>query len=644
MKEKILAAIGTVEKDTAYFKPAAQVKEKVLQNALNKYAKDCAPEDVVALMDTTLLHSGKDGYLLSTTHFYDNYENLQLPLAKLQRVEITGKKKNYLLLTCADGTTVEIFGTVYTDYLYRALNAVIAAVQGHAPAMEDIPAPKDYHAQPTLPTDGEMAEEQQQMAQAETDSIDEEIATQNQIIQALQDTQRALIQNDAVAALASCVVAAELGNVDAQKMAAGMYEAGRGTEANADKALHWYLQAAQQEDTEAQKKVAEFYFNGTGVPEDKAEALVWYKKVAEKGDATAQFNVGAMYSGGLGTAADKAEAFRWFLLAAQQGHSSAQHNVANLYRTGQGTAVNMDECFRWYLQAAEQGIAASQFNVGSLYLGGVGTEADEAQALYWFRKAAEQGHVQAVEMVQQLEAPAEPEQEVVEAAETGVADEVDSVSVDAEPQIVAEEPGEAEVSADNEETDEEEAEFEEWLANGPTDEIVAVAADYYEEEDYESAFELFLHAAQRGNEDGQYMTAAMYMSGEGTKQDQAEAFRWYLKAAEQGNAAAQYQVGQMQYQSCGRFSDEKGIYKAFDWFMKAAKQGHRKAQMQVGNMYLRDQTAEAAQQALYWFRKAAEQGHAQAAEMVRQLKAQSVKESTTEPEVMEETEPDWNCQ
>lgn len=110
----------------------------MLQNALNKYAKDCAPEDVVALMDTTLLHSGKDGYLLSTTHFYDNYENLQLPLAKLQRVEITGKKKNYLLLTCADGTTVEIFGTVYTDYLYRALNAVIAAVQGHAPAMEDI--------------------------------------------------------------------------------------------------------------------------------------------------------------------------------------------------------------------------------------------------------------------------------------------------------------------------------------------------------------------------------------------------------------------------------------------------------------------------------------------------------------------------
>lgn len=127
----------------------------------------------------------------------------------------------------------------------------------------------------------------------------------------------------------------------------------------------------------------------------------------------------------------------------------------------------------------------------------------------------------------------------------------------------------------------------------------------------------------------------MYMSGEGTRQDQAEAFRWYLKAAEQGNAAAQYQVGQMQYQSCGRFSDEKGIHKAFDWFMKAAKQGHRKAQMQVGNMYLRgDQTAEDAQQALYWFRKAAEQGHVQAVEMVQQL------EAPAEPEVVEETEPD----
>ena len=174
MREKLLAAVATVEKDTCYFKPVAQVKEKVLQNALNKYAKDCAPEDVVALMDTTFLNSGKDGYLLSTTHFYSNMEKAKLPLAQLRQVELTGKKKDHILLTCADGTATEVFGTIYTQYLYKAMRAVIAAVQQTAPAVEDVTAPKEYRVQPTMPTDGEMAEEQRRMAQTQEDDLAEE--------------------------------------------------------------------------------------------------------------------------------------------------------------------------------------------------------------------------------------------------------------------------------------------------------------------------------------------------------------------------------------------------------------------------------------------------------------------------------------
>ena len=174
MREKLLAAVATVEKDTCYFKPANQVKEKVLQNALNKYAKDCVPEDVVALMDTTFLNSGKDGYLLSTTHFYSNLEKAKLPLAQLRQVELTGKKKDHILLTCADGTATEVFGTIYTQYLYKAMNAVIAAVQQDAPAVEDVTAPKEYRVQPTMPTDGELAEEQRRMAQAQEDDLAEE--------------------------------------------------------------------------------------------------------------------------------------------------------------------------------------------------------------------------------------------------------------------------------------------------------------------------------------------------------------------------------------------------------------------------------------------------------------------------------------
>lgn len=625
MRERLLAAIETVEKDVNYFKPANQVKEKVLQTALGKFARDCAPEDVVAFMDTTFFHSGKDGYLLSTTHFYSNLEKAKLPLAELRQVELTGKKKDHILLTCADGTATEVFGTVYAQYLYKAMSAVIATVQENVSAELDVTAPKEFHAQPTLPTDGEMAEEQRRMAQAEKDSMDEKIAIQNQIIQALQDTQRALIQKDAVAALASCERAAELGNVDGQKMAAGMYEAGKGTEVNAAKALHWYLQAAQQEDTEAQKKVAEFYFNGTGVQEDKAEALVWYKKVAEKGDATAQFNVGAMYSSGLGTAADKAEAFRWFLLAAEQGHSSAQHNVANFYRTGEGTAVNMDESFRWYLQAAEQGIAVSQFNVGSLYLGGVGTAEDAQQALYWFRKAVEQGHAQATEMVRQLEAPAEPEQEVV--AETDVA-------VDAEPQSVTEEPKEpsvveaeslpkSECTADEEESAEE-AEVQatkETVAEQTVEELYQRGKAAIQAKEYQKGLDDLIQAGQQGHADAQAMAGYVYLKW---KQDKEQAFYWYSLAAQQNNALAQLYLGEAYRTGSGVTQDYAA---AAQWYQRAAEQGNANAQNNLALMYVNGWGVEKNNEtALQWFQKAAAQGHAKAKEMVQRLEQQTVNE------------------
>ena len=601
MREKLLAAVATVEKDTCYFKPANQVKEKVLQNALNKFAKDCAPEDVVALMDTTFLNSGKDGYLLSTTHFYSNMEKAKLPLAQLRQVELTGKKKDHILLTCADGTATEVFGTIYTQYLYKVMRAVIAAVQQDAPAVEDVTAPKEYRVQPTMPTDGEMAEEQRRMAQAEGRSLEEEFALQQQIVMALQETQWALIHNDAAAALASCVRAAELGDVDGQKMAAGMYEAGKGTEANPAQALHWYLQAAQQDDTEAQKKGAEFYFNGTGWPVNKAEALVWYKKVAEKGDATAQFNVGAMYSSGLGTAADKAQAFHWFLLAAQQGHSSAQHNVANLYRTGEGTAVNMDESFRWYLQAAEQGIAASQFNVGSLYLGGVGTVADEEKALYWFRKAAEQGHAQAAEMVRQLEAPAEPQIITEEAEEPSVVEKENltksECTVDEEKSAKAAAPGQAA-----------EALYQRGKA--------AIQA-----KDYQNGLNDLIQAGQQGHADAQSMAGYVYLKW---KQDKAQAFYWYSLAAQQNNALAQLYLGEAYRTGSGVAQDYAA---AVQWYQRAAEQGDANAQNNLALMYVNGMGVEKNNEAaLQWFQKAAAQGHAKAKEMAQRLEQQTVNE------------------
>ena len=41
-----------------------------MEKVLKAYGHDCAAGDVIALMDTPPLHSGKDGYLLSKGALY----------------------------------------------------------------------------------------------------------------------------------------------------------------------------------------------------------------------------------------------------------------------------------------------------------------------------------------------------------------------------------------------------------------------------------------------------------------------------------------------------------------------------------------------------------------------------------------------
>ncbi|MCI6639900.1 MAG: hypothetical protein MSH10_03780 [Pygmaiobacter massiliensis] len=42
----------------------------MMENVLKAYGHGCAAGDVIALMDTPPLHSGKDGYLLSKGALY----------------------------------------------------------------------------------------------------------------------------------------------------------------------------------------------------------------------------------------------------------------------------------------------------------------------------------------------------------------------------------------------------------------------------------------------------------------------------------------------------------------------------------------------------------------------------------------------
>ena len=76
--------------------------------------------------------------------------------------------------------------------------------------------------------------------------------------------------------------------------------------------------AAELGDIKAQRDLGSIYGVGQDVPQDYAEAAKWYRLAAEQGDAGGQHNLGLMYADGEGVPEDDTEAVRWLRLAANR--------------------------------------------------------------------------------------------------------------------------------------------------------------------------------------------------------------------------------------------------------------------------------------------------------------------------------------
>ncbi len=92
---------------------------------------------------------------------------------------------------------------------------------------------------------------------------------------------------------ASCLFAAELGDLEAQFQLGKLYESERET----DKALNWCRIAAERGHVEAQHYLGDWYYPDSQEPNDPEEALKWYRMASNNGHAGAQFNLGQIYLG-----------------------------------------------------------------------------------------------------------------------------------------------------------------------------------------------------------------------------------------------------------------------------------------------------------------------------------------------------------
>ncbi|MCB9959381.1 MAG: SEL1-like repeat protein [Rhodospirillaceae bacterium] len=238
--------------------------------------------------------------------------------------------------------------------------------------------------------------------------------------------------------------------------------------------------AAEAGDGMAQHDLASWYALNADPP-DLPRAAYWYEQASDNGVVNATYNLGVLLQRGDGLMRDMPRALALFRQAAAANHSHAQNALGLAYLNGQGVQRDPVEAATWFSTAYANGNARGAYYLGRIFEMGVDGAPDLASAAAWFRVAAVAGEPQALDALERLGVPLEPEPTAVPVGP------VAAVPVDAAPGDGAEDAAAAssvnladEQTTVAEETVAEDAAAEPAAEEAATEEIAAedeVAAD-----------------------------------------------------------------------------------------------------------------------------------------------------------------------
>lgn len=465
--------------DSVYsFKTPAQLKEKVIANAIKSYATDCRVEDVVGIMDTTILGSGKTGFLISKKALYGSnfdlspidYRNKtkKVPLDGIRSVTTVPNRPSFISVEYRDGKKFTVYGGIYKDAIIKFLNGVIKALGPQTP--------KEFYAA------GQSA--------------------------------------DADNALKYYLRAAEMGHADAQYKCGEIYYNGSGVTNDYEKALMWYKKAAAQGHHAAMNKLA-FGENVAKSTADnnKKEASAEHSKAKPEPQTAAE-----LYSAGLAAYRknDYQTALQYCLQAAKMGHTEAQVACGWLYYRGLGAAKDPAKALMWYEKAALQNHPDAMYKCAQLYFNSDATEKNLETALFWAAKANEQNMSKTAQLCGQISAElanAKPHpqtaEELYSAGQTAKQKKDFTAALEYFLKAAEMEHADAQFNC-----------AEIYNTAGNVNEDKAKALMWYEK------------AGAQGNPIAQYNCGFMYFFGIVDAPDAAAARPWFEKAAAQGHEEA----------------------------------------------------------------------------------------------------------
>ena len=287
MRDILEHAIRTVPHGSGpYFLPWHKVKFSARKNAAEGYAYECGLFHIVAIMDTTLLKSGKEGYALGCHALYGTGFQEPISLQGLKQATVRADAPGRISVLYEDGRVREEDGRRYGAYLCGVLN-----------------------------------------------DIDQSLAECAGIFARGEEAYR---QGDPAQALELFLEAANKDYPPAQVRCGQMYRTGDGIPEDKEKARAWFTRASLRDDPLGNLYLGQMCYEGEGDKKDLKGALACFCNSGRRGNPEAQCQAGLMFYEGEGTKVDYDEAFGWFGKAAEQGHAEAMFQMANMLAQGHG--------------------------------------------------------------------------------------------------------------------------------------------------------------------------------------------------------------------------------------------------------------------------------------------------------------------
>ncbi len=595
-------------KNSFGFQLAKDLKERQVSQAIEKYAKIVKPEEVVALMDTTVFRSGKTGFLFTERYLYgDRYKDEgPIELMFLEKAEVRPENNSCCVLTYEDGRTREVDVSVFLDVV-DVLNMMIRQRKQHEGDEEE----------------GEHLQEADQKERAEFEKAAVSVAPARITERVGMDGNEDLVRSrraaedadtpESAGGAGAAAEATEGGRME-ENQAEGAKTAIEVTEktggfpaievtegsGESEQEEHLPIEIIQLEDLtdledlediedidgsddldESEVQFGQEDLSGTEQSEGSgladAQSYEQALKLAEEGDGASMYRLAMMYYNGEQTDKDVKQALRWFRESAKAEYVPAMLRMMQFYRDGEQVKQNFQLSMSWVKKAAATGDPRGQFALADAYIYGLAGRQDVDAGLAILGERAALGDESAERLVEKVL------EDIQDARER----------------------------------------FDAGIRNPST------ASGYYEMGMYcqkgdgyytypREAAEYFQKAAEKEHVDAQYQLACAYYYGEGVKKNEELCVQWLEKAAAKSHKEAMELLNGIQEKQ--KIKREKADFKSS---LKQAEKGDAYAQSRVAEFYLNGTGVKKdIQKGIEWYEKASETDEGYAARQLAKLYAE----------------------